>query len=186
MSRTLDILNKEYFDWMCELVCDERYSDRSSRQKLLSYLHNRNFVYSIELDGNRAEDGIDLRYRFAYVHGYDDSLIYNHMGDDPCSVLEMMIALAIRCEEHIMDDPDVGDRTAQWFWNMVRNLGLDSMNDACFDEHCVDVIIDRFLCREYEENGEGGLFTVRNPIRDLRTVEIWYQMCWYLDDILEG
>lgn len=185
MSKTLDVLYNKYFDWMCELVCDERYFDRVPYIKLLSYLHTREFVYSIEMDGNRAEDGIDLRYRFAYEKGYDDSFTINHLDDGPCSVLEMMIALAIRCEEHIMDDPDIGDRTTQWFWNMIDNLGLDSMNDLYFDEEYTEVIIDRFLNREYDENGKGGLFTVKRCTHDLRTVEVWYQMCWYLDDILE-
>lgn len=185
MSRSLDILNKEYLDWMCELVYDERYFNRLSYRKLLGYLYNRDFVYSIELDGNRAEDGIDLRYRFSYEHGYDESMVRDYLDDKPCSVLEMMIALAIRCEEHIMDDPDIGDRTARWFWDMIYNLGLDSMDDAYFDEHHTKVIIDRFLNREYEENGRGGLFTVDSCVHDLRTVEIWYQMCWYLDDILD-
>ena len=41
----------------------------------------------------------------------------------------MMIALAIRCEEHIMDDPDAGDRTGQWFWSMLVSLGLGSMDE---------------------------------------------------------
>ena len=185
MSRSLDILNKEYLDWMCELVCGERYSDASSYRKLLGYLYNRDFVYSIELDGNRAEDGVDLRHQFAYERGYNESVVGNYMSYKPCSVLEMMIALAIRCEEHIMGDPDVGDRTANWFWGMIYNLGLDSMDDDYYDEHRTEVIIDRFLHREYEEDGRGGLFTVKSCIHDLRNVEIWYQMCWYLDDILD-
>lgn len=185
MSKTLDVLYNKYFDWMYKIVCDERYFDRESYEKLLSYLYKREFIYSIDMDGNRAEDGIDLRYRFAYELGYDDSMVISQLDDKPCSVLEMMIALAIRCEEHIMDDPDIGDRTVQWFWNMINNLGLDSMNDAYFDEDRVEVIIDRFLNRDYDENGKGGLFTVKHCAHDLRTVEIWYQMCWYLDDILE-
>lgn len=48
-------------------------------------------------------------------------------------MLEMMIALAIRCEETIMDDPRYGNRTKQWFWNMMKSLGLSYMNDDCFD-----------------------------------------------------
>lgn len=181
MSRSLDILNKRYFDWMYELVCDGK---RWSYRKLLSYLHDREFVYCIDLDGNRAEDGIDLRYRFAFECGYDDSLIDAQL-DGPCSVLEMMIALAIRCEEHIMDDPDIGDRTMQWFWKMVDNLGLGDMRDSNFDEPYAYLVVDRFLRREYKEDGKGGLFTVKSCTYDLRTVEIWYQMCWYLNDVSE-
>lgn len=185
MSKTLGVLCNRYFDWMCELVCDERYFDRAPYTKLLSYLHEREFVYDIEMDGNRAEDGIDLRYRFLYEECYDESMVADYLDDSPCSVLEMMIALAIRCEEHIMDDPDKGDRTIQWFWNMIDNLGLGSMNDACFKRNQTKIITDRFLNREYDEDGKGGLFMVKRCDYDLRTVEIWYQMCWYLDDILD-
>jgi hypothetical protein len=102
--------------------------------------------------------------------------------DGPCSVLEMMIALAVRCEEHIMDDPNIGNRTGQWFWGMIVNLGLGAVTDERYDARLVDERIGRFLNRDYEPNGRGGLFTVRNCKYDLRDVEIWYQLCWYLDD----
>ena len=52
-------LNNEYFEWMCQLVCNERYSRRLSYQKLLRHLHNIDFQYMLPMDGNRAEDGID-------------------------------------------------------------------------------------------------------------------------------
>lgn len=182
MSRLLDISN-EYFEWMCDLVYDSKYTNRLSYRELLSYLHNRKFDYFIALDGNRAEDGVDLRYRFAREKGYSDPAIATYLDYKPCSILEMMVALVIRCEEHIMDDPDIGNRTGQWFWGMIFNLGLESMDDSNFDINRVCGVIDRFINREYEPNGEGGLFTVENCEYDLRTVEIWYQMCWYLDCI---
>lgn len=182
MSRTLDILNKRYFEWMCQLVCDEKHSDCSSYQKLLKYLHNRDFTYTFEFDGNRAEDGIDLRYRFAYEHHYDNTLVLNRLNLGNCSVLELMVALALKCEEY-MDNPDTGDRTGRWFWDMVTSLGLDDMTDFYFDEVRVGEIIDVFLSRDYAPNGKGGLFTVRHSRYDMRDVEIWHQMCWYLNDI---
>ena len=95
----------------------------------------------------------------------------------------MMIALSIRCEETIMDDPKIGDRTGQWFWGMISNLGLSSMIDKRFDEEYVWYNIERFLNRDYEADGKGGLFTIKNTNRDLRKVEIWIQLCWYLDNI---
>ena len=82
-----------------------------------------------------------------------------------------------------MDDPKMGDRTGQWFWGMITNLGLGSMTDDRFDEKHVDECVDRFLYRKYERNGRGGLFTIRNCDRDLRKAEIWHQLCWYLDSI---
>jgi hypothetical protein len=181
---TKDELNNEYFRWMCQLVCDEKYTRRLSYQKLLIRLHDTDFTYILDIDGNRAQDGIYLRYRFGYDRHYPNGMIESYLDDCPCSVLEMMIALAMRCEDHIMDDPDIGNRMGQWFWNMIVSLGLGSMNDSRFDKGRSDHIIETFLRREYAANGEGGLFTIAKGNRDLRNVEIWYQMCWYLDSIL--
>lgn len=83
-----------------------------------------------------------------------------------------------------MDDPNVGNRTAQWFWSMINNLDLGSMTDSRFDKRFVDERLDIFLNRKYEPDGKGGLFRIRGCDRDLRTVEIWYQLCWYLDSIV--
>lgn len=184
---TRNELNNAYFEWMYQLVCDDLpYSKSQSYRKLLFRLHDIPFDYSIPMDGNRAEDGINLRYRFGDEQDAHQAMIADYLDDKPCSVLEMLIALAIRCEEHIMDDPDVGNRTGQWFCDMIVNLELGDMYDECFDRNYVDEKIGMFLRREYERDGEGGLFTVKHCKYDLRTIEIWYQMCWYLDDILQS
>lgn len=130
---TFHELNQSYFAWMCQLVSNERYSKRLSYRKLLTHLHEVEFTYTLPMDGNRAEDGIDLRYRFGYENNYSEPMIASGLDDRPCSVLEMMIALSMRCEEQIMDDPDIGNRTGQWFWDMIDNLGLGNMSDSKFD-----------------------------------------------------
>lgn len=182
---TKDRLINEYFEWLCDIVCRNRYSGKISYNKLLTYLHCTEFVYSLPMDENRADDGIEMRYRYALYLGRQplDTVDIMEALDGPCSVLEMMIALAVRCEEEIMDDADMGNRTGQWFWEMVVNLGLGSMVDSRFDKLFVAETIDRFLDREYEPNGKGGLFTIKNYHRDLREVEIWDQLNWYLDSI---
>ena len=174
-------INEDYFEWLYEGMCGNRYSKNISYRKLLEHLHNTNFRYTISNDKNRASDGIDLRYSFALSQGCEDEpeLITDYLKG-PCSVFEMMVALAQRCESG-MDDPKIGDRTGQWFWGMVNNLG--GMNDNRYDEQYVDDVINTFLDREYKSNGKGGLFTIRNCEYDLREVEIWYQLCWYLDTI---
>lgn len=183
MAKILDALENEYFEWMCKLVYDEKYFKHRSYQKLLTYLNNREFVYILDMDGNRAEDGIDLRYRFGYENHCDYPIIAHYLDVRPCSILEMMVALAFRCEEHIMGDPDIGDRTGQWFWGMVASLGLENMDDVGFDERYADGIIERFLNREYKRDGKGGLFTVKHSHRDLSSIEIWYQMHSYLNQL---
>lgn len=181
-----DEIKDEYFEWLFKLVCTNRFMKRTSFRKLLIHLYDTEFRWVIPKDQNRAHDGLDLRRRFILIQGYEDSydLVMSAL-DGPCSILEMMIALAIRCEEDVMDDPHLGDRTAQWFWGMITNLGLGSMIDEWYEEEAVDDILERFLDREYEPNGRGGLFTVRHCDQDLRTVEIWYQLCWYLDTITD-
>ena len=176
-----DRINDEYFDWLCEVVDSKRFSKQVSYRKLLMHLHNIEFTWFIPYDDNRADDGIMLRRKYALAH-HDEELSDYISG--PCSVLEMMAALAIRCEESIMDDTLFGNRTGQWFWGMIRNLGLSPMNDSNFDAEFVDDVIARFLNREYEPDGKGGLFTIKNCDHDLRTVEIWRQLSWYLGSIM--
>lgn len=177
-----NVIENEYFDWLYAKACGNRYSEQVSYKKLLMYLNGKTFRYRILKDRNRAEDGIFLRQRFAYdCDTIEDADLYL---TDPCSVLEMMLALAIRCEETIMDDFERGDRTTQWFWGMVTNLGLGSMTDDQFDKKLVDDIIERFLDRDYSPDGKGGLFHIRNCDADLRDVEIWTQLLWYLDSIM--
>ena len=176
-------INADYFEWLYEGMCGDRYSKNVSYRKLLERLHNINFRYTIPNDRNRASDGKNLRYSFAVAEGCEDNpeMITEYL-EGPCSVFEMMVALAQRCES-VMDDPKIGDRTGQWFWGMIANLGLNGMTDNRYDEQYVNDVIDHFLDREYESNGKGGLFTIRNCEYDLRDVEIWYQLCWYLDTI---
>ena len=181
---TRNDLISDYFEWLYSIVEKKRHPDQASFRKLLMHLHNIEFKYSILRDQNRAEDGMDLRYRYAISNGYSDSAnTVMDILEGPCSVLEMMVALSIRCEENIMDDPNVGDRTSQWFWGMIVNLGLGSMTNDRYDRRYVDDVIFRFLDRDYDPDGKGGLFRIRQCDRDLRTVEIWYQLCWYIDSI---
>lgn len=173
-------VEEKYFEWMYDLMCDDEYGDEYSYRKLFRYLHNMDFIYIIPRDANRAADGIDLRYRFAWDTG---NACADSELEGPCSVLEMIIALAIRCEETIMDDPAIGDRTSQWFWKMIVNLGLGDMIDMRFDEIYVRDVIDRFLNREFKPDGRGGLFTIKDCDYDLRDIEIWTILCWYLNSI---
>lgn len=177
MTRTA--IQERYFDWMYDLVCENRFADTNSFRKLLGFLHSMEFTYIISNDSNRADDGVDLRYKFALYSDIPDAEV---LLTGPCSVLEMMIALAIN-EEQIMHDPKIGDRTAHWFWRMVINLGLGGMTDTKFDRYEVKDTVYRLLNREYEPDGRGGLFTVKNCRHDLRDIEIWTQACYYMDNI---
>ena len=181
MLRCID--KEKYFDWLYDQVCkDNGQSSASSYRKLLSYLHDVEFTYRYKKDEDRAYDGVNLRHRFALIQD-DYRRTYRSLEGDPCSVLEMMLALAIRCED-TMHDPLFGDRTGQWFWKMIVNLGLGGMTDFRYDERIVEDTIYKFLNRKYEIDGRGGLFTIRNCDRDVRRMLIWDQLCHYLDTML--
>lgn len=167
----------EYFEWMVNLVCGHDEKELTpSHYELLSILHEREFIYVLSMDENRAMDGVDLRYRFACEKGYDYRIVAYELDSRPCSVLEMMVALACRCE-NIMEDPELGDRVGIWFWEMIKSLGL------YYSNRNAELKIDIFLNREYYPDGEGSLFTIKNCKTDLRRVEIWDQMNWYLNTV---
>lgn len=174
-SRFLDgsRVNSEYFRVLRDLILTDKGDE--TYDLLIKDLYAINFYATIDRDENRAKDGFDLRARY--------------MGDDsdyitgPCSVLEMLIALAQRMSE-IMYDPDIGDDTARWFWEMIQNLGLDFNSDSRYSSIFTDQVIGRFLNRSYDADGLGGLFPLEYPGEEIdqRDVEIWYQMQSYLNE----
>ena len=184
-----DIKNEikdSYFKWLYNYMCEGRTNEYIQYKYLFTILHSIPFKYTIKNDVNRAVDGVDLRNRFIDEMKYDEK--YLDYLRAPCSVLEMIIALAIRCEETIMYDTRYGNRYKQWFWGMLNNLQISHYTDGYFIDHphseqnIVSHIYD-FLNHNYQPDGLGGLFYIRNCKEDMRNLEIWTQMCWYLDYI---
>lgn len=175
-----DIYSK-YLAWLCKLVDPNGYYT-----KLCALLHSITFRYSMEMDGNRYHDGISMRREFVYRkhltgHSYGDFDVR------PCSVLEMMVGLANRCEQQIMTNNEYGDRTANWFHYMLKSLSLDKLYDNQFDEQYARIMVDRFLDRQYDATGYGGLFYIPDAVQsgyDLRQMEIWDQAMLYLNTVL--
>lgn len=173
MRMTRNDIQEQYFQWMLSLVSDDT-KDAHMYENLLRKLHAYEFSYILPMDKNRYNDGVSLRYRFLYTN---ELLEYKDILEQfPCSVLEMMVALALRIEEDIMSNFEIGDRTAIWFWDMIDSLGVLS------GDKTVEAVLEKFLNRQYKKNGEGGLFTVKRSTIDMRTEEIWYQVCWYLSE----
>ena len=176
---------KDYFEWLCKHI---NYEGRvRTCKKVLELMNGQDFIYENPRDGNRYEDGIDLRYRY----GYENHISYPEIADTLdtriCSIFEMMVALAIRIDEHIMYDAEKGDCAGRWFWEMYDNLGLKDITNRNFNERYGDIleILDRFVYREYEPDGEGGLFKTADPTKNMLEEEIWYQMMDYLRNKVE-
>ncbi len=169
-----DMVTNDYFYWLVGIISD---GHEGSYTLLLKQLFETTFVYSLERDANRAHDGLDLRDTYSYEMGGDLDI------PNGCSVLEMMIALSIRCETDVMYNPSLGDCTNRWFWLMIESLGLIGMTDRHFDEVKVRTVLMNFMNRQYETDGRGSLFYIPGS-RGMENEEIWYQMNTFLNSIV--
>lgn len=168
-------MDNAYFRWLVDLLGDEYLGLNYS--KLLSALFQKVFTWSIDWDENRANDGLGLRRIFAkeYHISTENEQFWPFSG---CSVLEMMVAMARRCDDELIYNPEKGDQTGKIFWVMIENLGLDIYDDYGFFEDEVDCILDRFLARKYSFDGSGNLFQLRRS--DPRKIDLWLQLNLYL------
>lgn len=157
----------EYGQWLASLV-NSKYSTR------LSDLHFLEFTWEIERDRNRASDGMHLRKKFAAETDIPIG-IFDRM---PCSVLEMLVALAIRVEREFVGDPN-RPNPGRFFLEMLDNLGIVSVRKGS-DSLSNRRIIQRWLLRDFRDDGDGSPFPLREPRRDQRDIEIWDQMNAYL------
>lgn len=179
-------MKQEYDDWIISLATNW-CSNFGKYGRLMEFLHSIPFYSTVQipLDENRGADGKDLRLRFVETTSeYTYNHAYLYLMDYEATMLEVMVALTLKCEENIMRDDDLGDRSYEWFYGMLCSSGLDACDDDHFDEDKAYEIVERILERKYSRNGKGGLFTLINPPKDLRRVEIWYQLLWYLDEVL--
>lgn len=158
-----------YFNWLCAKVM---YDEPGRSVDLLKILHGTEFQWLLHGDQNREEDGKALRRHFVRETqlGHPDPAL-------PCSVLEMMIALAVRAE--FQTDIPVKD----WFWTMMRNLKIDEFRVVRpSDIPYINGALYKLVHRRYDSWGIGGLWPLTRPIQDQREVEIWYQLCAYLEE----
>lgn len=162
------VVDNEYYRWLLDKI---NYND-TDFDETLEILFNTEFTWEVANDDNRADDGLVLRSTFMSEEGWYTM----PLEDEGCTILEMMIALAMRIENDIMWDGE-RDRTPKWFWEMFRNLGLGESGSPLEDYD----ILERLLLREYEYDGSGGLFPLGDSAtEDQREVEIWYQAQLYL------
>lgn len=172
----IEPIEHSYFNWLSSQVQKKLAVSTPSLTyyRLLKQLHQTEYVWLIVGDDNRVEDGVELRLSFL---SDSNSKIESDWLYSGCSVLEMLIAFSKRAEFNTEFD------SYFWFWHFLNNLNLDDCNDASdYDYDVVDYILNRFVYREYEPEGYGGLFPLSKPKRDQTKVEIWYQFFEYLDD----
>lgn len=157
-----------YLNWLMNIVIDEEHQYCES---IFDILFDREFYWTINMDENRAEDGIHLRKVF------EDQTGHMYEDDGPCNMLEMMVALAVRGSEDILWDGE-NNWTPFLFWSMVDNLDILE----CSSIEDINEKITRFLDRNYEKNGSGSLFVLSHFPKNFQKLEIWYQMQYWISE----
>ena len=153
-------MNTEYYCWLESLVND------GSHSILIRYLFDVEYRWQMILDQNRSAGGLNLRTKFAYEHSID----IRDVSEGPCSVLEMLIALAYNMTDILEEEPGT------WFWVLLTNLGLDQFDDRHFDEREANYILETWLDRRYACNGHGSIFPLTRYFGDCRNLDTWGQM----------
>jgi hypothetical protein len=100
-----------------------------------------------------------------------------------------MIAMCDDLETNVMSNDIYGNRFGKWFWMMIENCGLSFLNDAAYThdaDNYISAVIRRICDRQYEANGDGSFFPLRQPRADMRHVDLWYQLQWYITENFNG
>lgn len=184
-----------YEDWLLKKInLDNRNGFRKSYSNLLIDLHFIKFTYKIEKDKNRAEDGIYLRNEFLASNQPETISMAN-----PCSVLEMLVALSLRMGTEYIGTEETIDNI---FISLLDNLYLLDFNNNHYyslTSGKITNIVLSWLNRDFSPSGTGSIFPLKcDTIYDLsgivggkkypdqRNIEIWEQMQCYINDKYKG
>ena len=172
-------VEEAYMHYLCDNVFDLKHHNYN---KLLNRLQHISFRWSIYMDKNRESDGRRLRREFYDQYYIGEETLYR--DERTASVLEVMIALAIRINQEYIGKHKSSIYISALFWQMIESLSLSHMDDNHYSEDIVNSNIDNFLNRTYLPNGYGGLFGMNNTIRDQRNIEIWSQAMEYVNNYI--
>lgn len=130
----------------------------------------------------RCSDALSLREQ--YINTAAEEKEIPELETLFVSVLEVLIAFALRIENDIMYRPGE-ERVTRWFWEFIENLRIDITNSDWTEanEIHVDRTISRFINRCYDINGEcGGIFVADMDAvypNDYSKMPLWTQMQSY-------
>ncbi len=168
----------DYYRWLVEQIVDEEHPE-DLYSLLLNALNTSVFYAALPDDKNRIGDGKSLRSNYAYLSGKE---IPAELAISDCTVLEMLFALSLRMERDIVGEPDYLV-PQKWFWTMIRNLGLEDMVNGNFSRGDFEIIIDKWMNRQFTKNGKGSIFYVPCPVFDFRKTGFWDQANMFLTTI---
>lgn len=174
-------LTKAYFDWLYERVFGIRdVVTRNNYTIICDAMHRFPFKSLVDYDENRIKDGTALREQF--LRDYKRRVNVSDKVDlimPDASIFEVLVALANRAD-FMMDHGE-----EFWFDIFITNLQLKEFNDMRYlarDATKIGRRLKRFNDRHYQPDGTGGIFPLKEPQQDQRTVELWYQMAAWMTE----
>ena len=173
-STNVALQRPEYFEWLCSYISIPGINT-TNYISVLNYLFTIPFKEVNSMDVNRIKDAFNLRIDFCREFNISCS-----DNGPTISVFEVLVALSIRCERDIIGEPG-NELWGRLFWDMLHNLSVDIPNSQ-FNEELVDIHINRWLDRSYNNDGVGGAFPLKKPSSDQTKVELWYQMQSYITE----
>jgi len=191
MTGTSKITIQElYLRWLEEFVVASNYKGKSYI-KLCNLLMKLPFIWSpeIPLDENRKYD-VQSLLRDLYIQSQSD---WYRLEEDeildfpnvPVSFLELIISLAMRIDMDFMREVNDVDNSRVYFWVIIKNLGFLKYDDESWTEDSIIEIVNRVNIvqdRKYDFNGNGGLFPLKEAKNDQRNVQIWNQLCNFVNE----
>lgn len=173
MSKSSINLWGEYEKWLLNQINFRK----KGYNLLIDMLHNSAFEVFVERDSNRLQDGASYRGAFFGNIGVIDG----NFSDHPIGILEVLVAFAIRIDTDYIGDPG-NPHPEILFWEMLCNLGLNKYDDNHFNSDEVYNILAIWITRNYNYNGFGGIFPLKNARNDQKEVELWRQMMAYFNE----
>lgn len=134
-----ELVVSTYKEYLKKMVVDGEtccYTVLLKRLDLLPYFPNSR-------NTDRYEDAEQLRIRYGDDNNIADILSY--FSKEPITVFEVLLALSIRIEEKIMVDDKKGNRTSQWFWALVNDIGLCEYDDDRWDLDLIDNTVKEWM-----------------------------------------
>ena len=169
------------------------------RKLCVELFKNRFFITrsAPKRDIDREKDGLELRKGWPCETHNLDNIIWDEypvydldygLYTIPCTIFEMIIGISKRMSEQLMDE-DGEDKTAQYFWEIIGNLGLDCWDDDNFGWETglapknIGKICEILCKRQYNPDGTGGgMFPMPGVLGiNQKKMEIWYQMQEYIN-----
>ncbi len=99
-------MNELWEDYFNFLIWRGRLEKMTKYHNLFESLHNIKFIYIIDRDDNRKEDGKNLRNYYKIPNRfYRNEDLINDFYDREASVFEVLLALSIRVDNEIIGDP---------------------------------------------------------------------------------